>query len=501
MTCLAWNDLDVAFREDRPAAPAEGQTSPAFDKWERSNRMATMVMSQTISPGIKGAIPLKNAQGVEYSAKELLTKIEENFKSSSKTYASTLIMKLVSSQYNGKTGIREHILSMCDMANKLKEMQMEISDGFLVHFILTSLPSPQYAAFKINYNTTKAIWTLSDLISYCVEEEERLKTEKMKDVVNMVGNLSLSETPKNQHESGSSKQGAKKNFKKNKNKNFAPKHENKFKKSSHTSGGKMLCSFCESPKHLQKNCAGFKEWLKQQGNIKFDSAWKLEFLPSQANPVGVQKSLKERLRYKPDVVLNIDSNTASPAFPVAMHNTTAGIRPDPTPMVTDERRRGEGNCPHVLIPPLAGRRGLCSSTAPCRLGPACTLLAGHRGLYARRSPAASTASRARVGTRGATLAREKSPPGCSVHAGGNETRPGPNPHPATIPLSPRQVARHGDDGFPFRARSLAPGLNNGLQHAAMTTQRAMAIVRQRARTGGRQAIGPVVSSSLLLLGN
>nr|CAB3479286.1 unnamed protein product [Digitaria exilis] len=354
MTCLAWNNLDVAFREDRPAVPAEGQTSPAFDKWERSNRMATMVMSQTISPGIKGAIPLKNAQGVEYTAKELLTKIEENFKSSSKTYASTLIMKLVSSQYNGKTGIREHILSMCDMANKLKEMQMEISDGFLVHFILTSLPSPQYAAFKINYNTTKAIWTLSDLISYCVEEEERLKTEKMKDVVNMVGNLSLSDTPKNQHESGSSKQGANKNFKKNKNKNFAPKHENKFEKSSHTSGGKMLCSFCESPKHLQKNCAGFKEWLKQQVLFKQEAvppkkypsrfprfpgtfhpipitqthwkAWKPEFLPSQASPVGVQKSLKERLRYKPDVALNTDSNTASPAFPVAMDNTTAGIK-------------------------------------------------------------------------------------------------------------------------------------------------------------------------------
>nr|CAB3451023.1 unnamed protein product [Digitaria exilis] len=55
-------------------------------------------------------------------------------------------------------------------------------------------------------------------------------------------------------------------------------------------------------------------------------AWKPEFLPSQASPVGVQKSLKERLRYKPDVALNTDSNTASPAFPVAMDNTTAGIK-------------------------------------------------------------------------------------------------------------------------------------------------------------------------------
>jgi hypothetical protein len=55
---------------------------------------------------------------------------------------------------------------------------------------MTSLRSPQYVAFKINYNTNKTIWSISDFISYCVEEGERLKTEKMKDVVNMVENLS-----------------------------------------------------------------------------------------------------------------------------------------------------------------------------------------------------------------------------------------------------------------------------------------------------------------------
>ena len=84
--------------------------------------MVLMVMSQTISAGIKGAIPTMDAQGADLSAKAFLAKIEENFKSSSKTYTSTLIMKLVASQYDGKTGIRQHILNMCDMANKLKEM-------------------------------------------------------------------------------------------------------------------------------------------------------------------------------------------------------------------------------------------------------------------------------------------------------------------------------------------------------------------------------------------
>jgi hypothetical protein len=59
MTCLAWNELDVAFREDKPAAPTGGGSSTAIEKWERSNHMAIMVMTQTISAGIKGLFPLR----------------------------------------------------------------------------------------------------------------------------------------------------------------------------------------------------------------------------------------------------------------------------------------------------------------------------------------------------------------------------------------------------------------------------------------------------------
>ena len=125
---------------------------------------------------------------------------------------------------------------------------MEISDGFLVHFIMTSLPS-QYNDFKINYYTNKAIWSIRELISSCVEEEERLKTEKMKDVVNMVHHMSISDNPpKNRYESASSKQGQKK-FKKKGNQNFGPRNNNKFK-GKQSQGEKMMCSFCASPKHL-----------------------------------------------------------------------------------------------------------------------------------------------------------------------------------------------------------------------------------------------------------
>ncbi|CAN6328951.1 unnamed protein product [Urochloa humidicola] len=128
-------------------------------------------------------------------------------------------------------------------------MKMEIYEGFLVHFIVTSLPS-QYVAFKINYSTNKTVWSITDLISYYVEEEEKLKTEKMKYVINMVGNINLNGTPKNQHEAGSSKQGNKKQQKKSGNKNFGPEKDNKIKHGGQSKGGKLTCSFCDSPKHL-----------------------------------------------------------------------------------------------------------------------------------------------------------------------------------------------------------------------------------------------------------
>jgi hypothetical protein len=137
---------------------------------------------------------------------------------------------------------------MCDMTNKLKALDMAISDGFLVHFVMTSLP-PQYSAFKISYNMQKETWNIAELISYCVEEEERQKAEKGKNVANLVG---FNHPSKNQAESGSSKQ-PKKKFKKNK-VNKTTSHKN--------AQDAKVCKFCKSPKHLQNQCTTFKEWQR-----------------------------------------------------------------------------------------------------------------------------------------------------------------------------------------------------------------------------------------------
>ncbi|XP_039778349.1 uncharacterized protein LOC120645645 [Panicum virgatum] len=182
---IAVCEYDLALSQDKPAEPADPNGDrTVIEKWERSDRMANMIIKNTITLAIYGAIPDKNQDDNDLSGKAYLAKMEENFKSSSKTYASTLIMKMLTSQYDGQSGIREHIMSMCDMANKLKTLDMAISDGFLVHFIMTSLPV-KYSPFKISYSTQKATWSMAELISYCVEEEEMQKAERMKDAVNM----------------------------------------------------------------------------------------------------------------------------------------------------------------------------------------------------------------------------------------------------------------------------------------------------------------------------
>ncbi|KAK2994313.1 hypothetical protein RJ640_001500 [Escallonia rubra] len=130
-----------------------------------------MIMKGSITTAICGAIPDSD------NAKIYLARIEEQFQGSSKAHVTTLITKMVTLKYSGSNGVCEHILRMNDMASQLKGLDMEISEGFLVHFIMTSLPA-QFGCFKINYNTQKEKWKMSELIFMRAQEEERLKYEQ-----------------------------------------------------------------------------------------------------------------------------------------------------------------------------------------------------------------------------------------------------------------------------------------------------------------------------------
>ncbi|KAK3018761.1 hypothetical protein RJ639_003308 [Escallonia herrerae] len=125
-------DLDYALRVNAHAAltsKSSTEQNAAYEKWERSNRIALMIMKGFITTVIRGAIPDSN------NAKLYLAHIEEQFQGSSKAHATTLITKMIALKYSGSNGVREHILRMNDMASQLKGLDMEISEGATVHII------------------------------------------------------------------------------------------------------------------------------------------------------------------------------------------------------------------------------------------------------------------------------------------------------------------------------------------------------------------------------
>ena len=54
---------------------------------------------------------------------------------------------------------------------------MEISKGFLVHFIMTSLPQ-QFRPLKINYNTKKDKWKISGTICHVCSRRREAESGK-----------------------------------------------------------------------------------------------------------------------------------------------------------------------------------------------------------------------------------------------------------------------------------------------------------------------------------
>jgi hypothetical protein len=140
-------------------------------------------MDHTIDPAIRGALPKTPS-----SAKEFMTKIEEHFHGSSKANANMLMTKMMNAKYMRQGSVREHIMKLIDMSNKLKDLEMPLPEPYLVYYIMLSLPTV-FDNFKINYNGSNKRWNLAELIAKCNQEEERLRAE-YKDFVNLISQYS-----------------------------------------------------------------------------------------------------------------------------------------------------------------------------------------------------------------------------------------------------------------------------------------------------------------------
>ncbi|KAH7840645.1 hypothetical protein Vadar_019662 [Vaccinium darrowii] len=130
-------DLDLAICEDEPTKPTNKSSTTvkvAYDRWEQSNRVSLMLVKSHVSASIRNSIPSCD------KVKDYMKAIEEQFVSSDKTLASTLMNKLSGMKHNSSRNVCEHIMKMRDIVARLKSLEIEISSSFLVHLILNSLP-------------------------------------------------------------------------------------------------------------------------------------------------------------------------------------------------------------------------------------------------------------------------------------------------------------------------------------------------------------------------
>ncbi|RVW47185.1 Retrovirus-related Pol polyprotein from transposon TNT 1-94 [Vitis vinifera] len=99
---LGCMDIDYAIRKDEPHKITDTSTPEQillYERWEKSNRLSVMYIKTKISAGIRGSIEQHE------NVRELLKAIEEQFVTSDKALASTLIMKFTSLKLTGESAM------------------------------------------------------------------------------------------------------------------------------------------------------------------------------------------------------------------------------------------------------------------------------------------------------------------------------------------------------------------------------------------------------------
>ena len=151
-------DLDLAFQVEKPAITdaSSNEEKAHYKAWGRSNKLSLMFMRMSIASNIKSALPKTD------NAKEFMKFVEERSQTTDKSLIGTLISTLTTMKFDGSHTMHEHMIEMTNIAARLKSLGMVVDEGFLVQFILNSLPS-EYGPFQMNYNTMKDKWNVHEL--------------------------------------------------------------------------------------------------------------------------------------------------------------------------------------------------------------------------------------------------------------------------------------------------------------------------------------------------
>ena len=128
-------------------------------------------------------------------------------------------------------------MEISNVASKLKALNLEMSEDLLVHLVLISLPI-QFGQFQVSYNCQKEKWSLNELISFCVQEEERLKQNKTESA--HLASTSKERGIKRKHEAAKDKFSAQKK-----------QAQAQFKIDKG-------CFFCKKDEHQKKECPKYR---------------------------------------------------------------------------------------------------------------------------------------------------------------------------------------------------------------------------------------------------
>jgi gag-polypeptide of LTR copia-type len=205
----------------------------------RSNRLCLKVMQRTIPESFRGPIS-DSTLALDY-----LKELEQRFVRNENVEIGILLNKLCIMKYNGRSNVTEHILKMMNTASKLRAHKLDISEGMLVYLSLNSLLT-SFGQFKVSYNRQKKSWTVNGLISHCVHEEERLKTDKSEST-----NITSTSKGKGKHKRKINSDAATTSSQKKPTKDKKPVIKTEPDKEN------KGCFFCEFEGHMKKNYTNY----------------------------------------------------------------------------------------------------------------------------------------------------------------------------------------------------------------------------------------------------
>ncbi|CAN6685062.1 unnamed protein product [Malus baccata var. baccata] len=177
---LTINEFDIAIDTPRPVITYQRTKAEKtdYERWTRANRVALSIlesgMTDTRAGFVRGGIKKQDL------AADYLKVIEKKFKESHKAKISQYMSMLTTYKIDNAGSIRDHIMNMTDVAEKLNSMEVNIGEKQLVFMILQALPI-KYSQLKVSYNTQDKSWDVDEPIAQCIQEETWQRQEKGKD--------------------------------------------------------------------------------------------------------------------------------------------------------------------------------------------------------------------------------------------------------------------------------------------------------------------------------